>query len=318
MALDFKRKSGILLYERKNQTSKFKGKSMFNTTSYYQQSRGLPAENGFQHAILKWADTSTTLREVGKVGTVIGSVSTVASTFFGYDPTLSLSATAVSALTWLCCHELAQNLEPQAQSMLEHFRDLERERRNNPRDESNVVRLTPQEFMDVKEKITLALQASRLEKRKENSRSLAEELKKTLESKVGNDHSTQKLTQLFGVLLMDNIQKLNVNEDQIEICLYEKTKKLINSESTVLNLPQKIVFQIKDKTIVFDEKFAPYEDRTGSSFIKSNFAWWEIEIKGEILELIAPHNFGLFTTFAGGTPVVRRVNAQSFINSISN
>ena len=290
---------------------------MFNTSSYYQQSKGLPADNGFQLAVLQSTDTSTALREIGKVGTILGSVSIAASTVFGYDPSLSISATAVGALTWFCCHKIAQNLETQAQSMLRHFRNLERERKNNPQNESHVIRLTPQESMNVKEKISIALETNRLEKRKENSKSLAEELKKTLACKMGNNHSTQKLTQLFGVLLVDNIQKLNVNEDQIEICLYEKTKKLINSESTVLNLPQKIVFRIEGKTIAFDKKFAPYEDRTGSALIKSNFSWWKIEVKEETLKLIAPHNFGVFTTFAGGTPVVRNVNTQKFIDSIS-
>lgn len=291
---------------------------MFNNTSYYQQSIGLPVENSFQQAILKWADTSTTLREAGKIGTLLGSVSTVASAFFGYDPTLSLYATTVSALTWICCHKLAQNLELQAQSMLEHFRNLERERRNNPLNESNTVKFSSKEIKNMQQRIDLSLKAKILEKRREHSETLMEGLKKLLKSKIQDENSSKQLNQLFSALFQNNIRNLTVHNDQIEINLYEKRTKSINSESTLLNIPQKIIFQIKNNTITFDENFAPNEDRTGSVFIKSNFAWWEIAIKDEMLELVAPHNFGLFTPFAGGTPVVRKINTQTFIDSISN
>lgn len=270
---------------------------MFNTTSYYQQSRELPAENSFQYSLLKWADTSTALRELGKVGTIIGSVNAAASTVFGYDPALSISVAATSALTWLCCHKITANLEPQAQSMLEHFRSIERER-NNP---LNLV----------------SFKINTLEKRQGNSRSLMNALRDVLRNKLKDENSIQKLNQLFEVLFLDNIKKLIVNDDQVEITLYEQSKKAISLESTILNIPQKIVFKIINNAIIFDEKFAPYEDRTGSSFIKSDLAWWEIEVKGEEFKLITPHNFGLFTTFAGGTPVVRKINAQNFLNSIS-
>lgn len=203
----------------------------------------------------------------------MGAVSTAASTVFGYGPTLPLSVTAVSALTWFCFHKFAQNFEPQAQSMLRHFKDLERERKSNPPNKENVVCLSPQEFLEIKEKISLASLANTLRKRKENSRSLAEELKKTLEIRLKSNNSTQKLIQLFDVLLVDNIKKLIINEDQIEVQLYKSTTKRINSQSTILNIPQKIVFQIKDGIIIFDETYAPYEDQTGGTFFKSTFFW---------------------------------------------
>ncbi len=112
---------------------------MFTSTSYYQQSIGLPVENDTQLTILKLADNSTTLREIGKIGSIIGTVSIAASTVFGYSPTLSISATAVSALAWFFCHKIAQSVEPQAQSMLKHFKDLEREKNNKAQEDKNRV-----------------------------------------------------------------------------------------------------------------------------------------------------------------------------------
>jgi hypothetical protein len=97
---------------------------MFNISNYYEQSRGLPAQNGFQIAILKWADASTLLRETTKLGTVVGLVSSASSVVFNFDPTIALTCTAVCGISWLLTRTCAQKLEPEAQSMIQHFKDL--------------------------------------------------------------------------------------------------------------------------------------------------------------------------------------------------
>jgi hypothetical protein len=97
---------------------------MFNTSNYYDQSRGLPAKNDHQLMLLKWADTSTLSREISKVGTIVGLVSSVSSLVFNYDPTIPLICTAVSGCSWLLFSTCAKKLEPQAQHMLQYFKDL--------------------------------------------------------------------------------------------------------------------------------------------------------------------------------------------------
>lgn len=97
---------------------------MFNVSNYYEQSQGLPAQNSLQIAILKWADTSTILRETTKLGTVVGLVSSASSVVFNLDPTLSLTFTAVCGMSWLLTRTCAQKLEPKAQDMIQHFKDL--------------------------------------------------------------------------------------------------------------------------------------------------------------------------------------------------
>lgn len=97
---------------------------MLHISNYYEQSRGLPAQNGFQIALLQWADTSTLLRETTKLGTVVGLATSASSVVFNFDPTVALTCTAVCGISWLLTRTCAQKLEPQAQIMIQHFKDL--------------------------------------------------------------------------------------------------------------------------------------------------------------------------------------------------
>lgn len=97
---------------------------MFNVSNYYEQSRGLPAQNGLQIAILQLADTFTLLRETTKLGTVVGLVSSASSVVFNFDPTIALTCTAACGISWLLTRTCAQKLEPKAQSMIQHFKEL--------------------------------------------------------------------------------------------------------------------------------------------------------------------------------------------------
>lgn len=99
---------------------------MGKISNYCEQSKGLPAENEFQLTVLKWADAATFLREGGKFGTAIGLASSAASVVFNFNPTVSLTCTAVCGLTWLLGGACAQRLEPQAQAMLDHFKELKK------------------------------------------------------------------------------------------------------------------------------------------------------------------------------------------------
>ncbi|MBA3238141.1 MAG: hypothetical protein H0T62_07330 [Parachlamydiaceae bacterium] len=101
---------------------------MINFTSYHEQSINMYAESPYQLWTLKLADQSTAIREIGKTVFVVGVVSSVASTFFDYNPTISICITAVSGLTWFCFSKIAQRLEPSAESMLKHLRLLTRRR----------------------------------------------------------------------------------------------------------------------------------------------------------------------------------------------
>lgn len=97
---------------------------MFNTSNYYQQSIGLPVQNGFQIAILQWADAAAFLREIAKVGTVVGLVSSASSVVFNFDPTIALTCTAVCGISWFLTKTCAQKLEPKAQEMIKYLERL--------------------------------------------------------------------------------------------------------------------------------------------------------------------------------------------------
>lgn len=97
---------------------------MFNMTNYYQQSLVIPAQNSLQITILELADLSTALREITKLGTVVGLVSSASSVVFNFDPTLALACTAVCGTSWLLTRKCAQYLEPEAQEIIQHFKDL--------------------------------------------------------------------------------------------------------------------------------------------------------------------------------------------------
>jgi hypothetical protein len=97
---------------------------LFNTSDYYVQSFGLPVKNGYQLTLLKWADTSTLFREAGKAGTIMGRVSSVSSFVFNFNPTISLLCTAISCCLWLLFSTCAKKLEPQAQDMIQYFKNV--------------------------------------------------------------------------------------------------------------------------------------------------------------------------------------------------
>lgn len=293
---------------------------MINTTNYYGQAEGLPVENGFQRKVLRFADSATLLREVGKLGSVVGLVSSAASMVFTYDPTLSLTVTAVGGVMWLCFSKLAQKLEPEARVMIEYFRELQQE--NMEKEPSSVVQLTG-ELQQLRTNAARLLSAMRIANRKEQAAVGMKELQEIVEKTLSDESNVLRVNQLFNVLFSDNIREIKSSVSkkgvvEIEIQLYEAAKKTVHSESTILYIPKKLKFELENngRLTFSDEKLAPYEDRTDSLLLKSNFAWWDIFVKGEELELICPHNVGVFTTFAGGTPVVRRVDAQTFLESI--
>jgi hypothetical protein len=97
---------------------------MFNISNYYQQSHGLPAEDELQLMLLKWADASTLVRESSKYGTAIGLVVSATSLVFNFNPTIALTFTAISGVSWLLSRTCAQKLEPEAEEMIKHFKEL--------------------------------------------------------------------------------------------------------------------------------------------------------------------------------------------------
>lgn len=92
------------------------------------ESRGSPTISGFWTTVSRFSNRYTTLREIGKLGFVVGTVSTTASIVFNYDLTFLVSFTAISGFTWLCCDKIAQDLESQAQAILEHLKTSQREK----------------------------------------------------------------------------------------------------------------------------------------------------------------------------------------------
>lgn len=101
---------------------------MLNITNYYNQSIGLPADNSYELALLKWTDISTFLRETSKVGILIGIVSSASSLIFNFDPAIPVTCTIISGCTCILLTACARKLEPQAQQMLQHFKELQKER----------------------------------------------------------------------------------------------------------------------------------------------------------------------------------------------
>ena len=114
---------------------------MLTVSNYYQQSHDLPAENGYQIMLLKWTDASTYLREASKCGTVVGLVASASSLVFKFDPTVALVCTAVSGVNWLLSRSCAKKLEPQAEEMIEHFKDLRARRNLLSQNEARTFRL---------------------------------------------------------------------------------------------------------------------------------------------------------------------------------
>ncbi len=227
---------------------------MFYTTSYTNQSRyydpslDVQAKNKDQQIILKQADISTTLREIGKAGFICGTVTTIAGTIFGFAPTATLPLTIVSALTWLFFHERALQLEPQAQSILEHLKK------------------------EHKEKI------------KRNSSVHLNALELHLENTIKNNNISNHLIFLFNNIFFNHIIKFSTdNKNKVEVFLDKLVKNIIHSQKSVLFLPEKIVFEIQENgSINFDKNFAPYEIKLGDS---DELQWQNMKIEGDNLEL---------------------------------
>lgn len=96
---------------------------MFNFTNYDEQSRGLPFENGFQILLLQWTDRAVLLREAGKMGAVIGLVTSASSFIFNFNPTTALTCTAVCSAAWLLARTCTNKFEPQAQAMIKSLKE---------------------------------------------------------------------------------------------------------------------------------------------------------------------------------------------------
>ena len=97
---------------------------MFKISNYYDQSKGLPVKNSYQHMLLRWSDASTLLREVSKIGTLVGLVCFVASAVFNFDHKVAVTFTAFSTCSWFLFRTCSRKLEPQARDMLQYFKDL--------------------------------------------------------------------------------------------------------------------------------------------------------------------------------------------------
>jgi len=97
---------------------------MIKLSNYCKQAEELPAQNEYQIAILKIADSSTFLREATKIGTVIGIVGLSASKVFNFNPAVAVSFTIVCGVSWLLFRTCAQRIEPKAQNMIQHFQEL--------------------------------------------------------------------------------------------------------------------------------------------------------------------------------------------------
>lgn len=96
---------------------------MFNVSNFYEQSKTLHAQNSFQIALLKLTDATTLLRETSKVGIVVGLVSSASSVVFNFDPTIALTCSLVCVLSYMVTRTCAKCLEPQAEEMIQHFKD---------------------------------------------------------------------------------------------------------------------------------------------------------------------------------------------------
>lgn len=100
---------------------------MFNLSNYYEQSRGLPAENDYQLILLKMTDASTLGRETAKIAALIGFVGSVSGVIFNFDPMKPLYWTMAFGASWLIARACAHKLEPQAEDMIRHFKELRNE-----------------------------------------------------------------------------------------------------------------------------------------------------------------------------------------------
>ena len=97
---------------------------MFRVSDYRQQAEGLPRKNSYQLKTLEWADAATFFRETSKWGTIAGVTTSIAVVAFNRDPTFSLIYTAINGTAWLVFKTCANHLEPQAQEMIQYFKDL--------------------------------------------------------------------------------------------------------------------------------------------------------------------------------------------------
>lgn len=94
-------------------------------------SRELPIETRLLNTVIN-SSNFTTLSEKGRLGSLVGTVCTMASIVFDYHPTVFFTFTAISGLTWYCCDNIAKNFESQAQQILEHFKESQKEKGQNP------------------------------------------------------------------------------------------------------------------------------------------------------------------------------------------
>ncbi len=104
----FKKTIGICMYAR------------FST--YAEKAEKLQLNSPYEFDILTNADFVIKMRKSAKIGTIIGSVASAASSIFSYDPTIFLVVTSVSAIAWFGSHKLVQTLEPKAQRMIQELK----------------------------------------------------------------------------------------------------------------------------------------------------------------------------------------------------
>ena len=97
---------------------------MIAISNYYEQSQGLPRKNSYQTIPLRLADASTILREASKLGTMIGLVGCASCAFFDFNLKFSLNFTIASGVSWALYSFCAKKMEPEAQEMIQYFKDL--------------------------------------------------------------------------------------------------------------------------------------------------------------------------------------------------
>ena len=97
---------------------------MIKTSNYYEQSVGLPVRNMYQLRQLQWTDALTVLRETSKIGTAAGLASSAAAFVFNFDPTVAITCTVVSGVTWALFSTCAKRLEPQACDLIKYLKDV--------------------------------------------------------------------------------------------------------------------------------------------------------------------------------------------------
>ena len=97
---------------------------MIKLSNYYEQSVGLPMHNSYQIRLLQWTDASILLRETSKIGTAAGLASSAAALVFNFDPTIAVTCTVVSGVTWALFSTCAKQLEPQACGLIRYLKDV--------------------------------------------------------------------------------------------------------------------------------------------------------------------------------------------------